>query len=149
MLYVSQRPASTSSLLSPTLLVYLERDVGDLVNNVANWLCLLPPSPWLVATQRISSRAYTPVTGVCPGGFARVRTAGSPVDQTLSTSKSRVCSKLVDSKSSGRPGKTYSANVEAINVAPPSYVSVQLVDSSHRHYNERKKLSGRNLVQAC
>ena len=94
--------------------------------SVATCLCLFL-SP--VAAQSVSSKAWTPVTGACPQGFSLVRMAGSPGNQSLSTSEAAYV-RARQTQVLPAAWKTYLANVEATKVSLPSYVSGILNGSS-------------------
>ena len=98
------------------------------------WLCLLSFPTWLVAAQGIASQAYTPVAGACPQDFTLVRMAGSPGNQTLSTSEAAYV-QARQSQVIPQAWKTYLANVEATNVTLPSYVYSILNGSSSQTPN--------------
>lgn len=106
----------------------------SLAINITPWLCILSFSAWLVTAQGIASQAYTPVAGVCPQGFTLVRMAGSPGNQTLSTSEAAYI-QARQSQVIPQAWKTYLANVEATNVTLPSYVSSILSGSSSQTPN--------------
>ena len=102
--------------------------------SIATWLCLFALPAWLVSAQSVASQAYTPVTGPCPQGFTLVRMAGSPGNQSLSTSEAS----YVHARRSQvipQAWKTYLANVEATSVTLPSYVSSILNGSSSQTPN--------------
>jgi lysophospholipase len=106
----------------------------SLAINVTPWLCLLSFPVWLVTAQGVASQAYTPVAGACPQGFTLVRMAGSPGNQTLSTSEAAYV-QARRSQVIPQAWKTYLANVEATNVTLPSYVSSILGGSSSQTPN--------------
>ena len=102
--------------------------------HITTWLCLLSFPTWLVAAQDIASQAYTPVAGACPQDFTLVRMAGSPGNQTLSTSEAAYV-QARQSQVIPQAWKTYLANIEATNVTLPSYVSSILNGSSSQTPN--------------
>ncbi|KAF8555547.1 hypothetical protein OG21DRAFT_1507556 [Imleria badia] len=100
-----------------------------MATKVTTWLCLLSFLEWLVAAQSVASQGHTPLAGSCPEGFSLVRMAGSPGNQSLSTSEAAYV-QARRSQVIPQAWKTYLANVEATNVALPSYVSDILSGSS-------------------
>ena len=102
--------------------------------NVNTWLCLLSLPAWLVAAQSVASQSYTPMAGPCPEDFSLVRMAGSPGNQSLSTSEAAYV-QARRSQVIPQAWKTYLANVEATNVTLPSYVSSILSGSSSQTPN--------------
>ncbi|KAG2054996.1 lysophospholipase [Suillus hirtellus] len=72
--------------------------------------------------QTVASQAYTPITGRCPAGFNLVRMAGTPGNQTLSSSEACY---VQNRKANVLPQawKTYLSNVLSTNPFLPDYVS--------------------------
>lgn len=96
---------------------------------IASWLCLMSLLAWQVAAQGVASQGHTPLVGSCPEGFSLVRMAGSPGNQSLSTSEASYV-QARRSQVIPQAWKAYLANVVATNVTLPSYVSSILSGSS-------------------
>ncbi|KAG1736436.1 lysophospholipase catalytic domain-containing protein [Suillus paluster] len=100
-----------------------------LQNRFAILLAILPWLCMFATAQSVASQAYTPVAARCPAGFNLVRMAGTPGNQTLSSSEA---SYVQNRKAEVLPQawKTYLSNVQSTNPSLPSYVSSILSGAS-------------------